>query len=100
MEVRTPSQVGRCPLHGGDCAALRPGSTVPRASGGGHDWIFAARVGYYSDPDHDGLAALDSKQNHVTVGGGVVVKNQLQVDVAGNFAKHVKEGLISFVVRF
>jgi len=67
---------------------------------GGHDWIFAARAGYYSDPDHDGLAGLDSKQDHVTVGGGVVVKNQLQVDVAGNFAKNVKEGLISFVVRF
>ena len=57
-------------------------------------------LGYYSDPDHDGLAGLDSKQDHFTVGGGVVVKNQLQVDVAGNFAKNVKEGLLSFVVRF
>lgn len=67
---------------------------------GGSDWLFAARLGYYSDPDHDGLAGLDSKQNHFTVGGGVVVKNRLQVDVAANFAKNIKEGLLSFVVRF
>jgi len=67
---------------------------------GGSDWLFAVRAGYYSDPDHDGLAALDSKQNHFTAGGGVVVKNRLQVDVAGNFAKNIKEGLLSFVVRF
>lgn len=66
----------------------------------GNDWIVAGRVGYYSDPDHDGLAGLDSKQNHFTVGGGVVVKNQLQVDVAANFASHAKEGLLSVVVRF
>jgi long-chain fatty acid transport protein len=67
---------------------------------GGNDWVFAVRAGYYSDPDHDGLAGLDSKQNHATFGGGVVVKNQLQVDIAANIAKHVKEGLLSFVVRF
>lgn len=66
----------------------------------GNDWIFAVRGGYYSDPDHDGLAGLDSKQDHFTVGGGVVVKNQLQLDAAGNFADNVKELLLSMVVRF
>ena len=66
----------------------------------GNDWLMALRAGYFSDPDHDGLAGLNSKQNHFTVGGGVVVKNKLQVDIAGNFAKNIKEALLSFVVRF
>ncbi|MFI5184355.1 MAG: OmpP1/FadL family transporter [Vicinamibacteria bacterium] len=66
----------------------------------GSDWLLAVRGGYYSDPDHDGLAGLDSKQNHFTAGGGVVVKNRLQIDIAGNFAHNIKEGLMSFVVRF
>ncbi len=66
----------------------------------GDDWIFSLRGGYYLDPDHDGLAGRDSKQNHVTFGGGVVVKNKLQVDGAVNLADAVKEGLLSFVVRF
>lgn len=66
----------------------------------GNDWIFAVRAGFYTDPDHDGLAGLDSKQTHVTVGGGVVVKNALQLDAAGNFADNVKEFLLSMVVRF
>jgi long-subunit fatty acid transport protein len=66
----------------------------------GNDWLFALRGGYYSNPDHDGLASLDSKQNHFTVGGGVVVKNKLQVDIAGNFAHNIKEALLSFVARF
>lgn len=66
----------------------------------GNDWIFALRGGFYTDPDHDGLAGLDSEQSHFTVGGGVVVKNALQLDAAGNFADSVKELLLSMVVRF
>jgi long-subunit fatty acid transport protein len=66
----------------------------------GSDWIFAVRGGYYSDPDHDGLPGIDTKQDHVTFGGGVVIKGKLQIDVAANLAKHVKEGLISVVARF
>lgn len=66
----------------------------------GSDWIFSMRGGYYLNPDHDGLAGVDSKQNHVTFGGGVVVKNKLQVDGAVNIADAIKEALVSFVVRF
>jgi long-subunit fatty acid transport protein len=66
----------------------------------GSDWIFSLRGGYYRDPDHDGLRGVDSDQNHATFGGGIVVKNRLQVDVAANLASGIKEGLISFVVRF
>ena len=66
----------------------------------GSDWVFAVRAGYYSDPDHDGIKGIDSAQHHGTFGGGVVIKNQLQIDVAGNFAKNIRDGLISIVVRF
>jgi long-subunit fatty acid transport protein len=66
----------------------------------GNDWLFALRAGFYTDPDHDGLAGIDSKQNHVTIGGGFVVKNSLQLDAAGNIASKVKEVLISLVARF
>jgi len=64
------------------------------------DWILAVRGGFYTDPDHDGLAGLDSEDVHATFGAGVVVQNKLQIDVAANLATRVKEGLISFVVRF
>lgn len=67
---------------------------------GSSDWLFAARAGVYTNPDHDGLAGVDSEQTHFTIGGGFVVKNRVQLDVAGNFAKLVKEGLVSLVVRF
>jgi long-subunit fatty acid transport protein len=66
----------------------------------GSDWLLAVRAGFYTDPDHDGLAGLNSDQTHVTIGGGVVVKNRVQLDVAGNFADFIKEGLLSVVVRF
>jgi long-subunit fatty acid transport protein len=66
----------------------------------GNDWIVSLRGGMYTDPDHDGLAGLDSDQVHVTLGGGVVVQNRLQVDAAVSLSDRVKEGLISFVVRF
>ena len=67
---------------------------------GGSDWIFAVRVGYFSDPDHDGIKGIDAGQHHGTVGGGVVLKNRLQIDVAGNFAKNIRDFLFSVVARF
>jgi long-subunit fatty acid transport protein len=89
-------QGGREPL--ADKTEIHVGAEYTWA--GGNDWVFALRGGFYTDPDHDGLAGVDSSQDHATVGGGVVVKNRLQIDLAGNFAKYVKEGLLSVVVRF
>jgi len=66
----------------------------------GSDWVIAVRAGYYSDPDHDGIKGIDAQQHHGTVGGGVVIKNQVQIDVAGNFAKNIRDGVLSLVVRF
>jgi long-subunit fatty acid transport protein len=65
-----------------------------------NDWILALRGGLYTNPDHDGLAGLDSDDVHATFGAGVVVQNKLQIDLAANLANRVKEALISFVVRF
>ena len=62
--------------------------------------VLAARAGLYTDPDHDGLAGVDSDQVHVTFGGGVVLGNRVQIDAAANLADTVREGLLSFVVRF
>jgi long-chain fatty acid transport protein len=67
---------------------------------GGSDWNFAVRVGYFSDPDHDGIKGIDAGQHHGTIGGGVVIKNRLQLDLAGNFAKNIRDGLFSVVIRF
>lgn len=89
-------QGGREPLE--DATEFHGGLEYTWTSGS--DWIFSMRGGYYLNPDHDGLGGVDSKQNHITFGGGVVVKNKLQVDGAVNIADSIKEGLISFVVRF
>jgi len=87
---------GREPLE--DATEFHAGTEYTWA--GGSDWLFAARAGVYTDPDHDGLGGVDSDQTHFTVGGGFVVKNRVQLDLAGNFAKLLKEGLASLVVRF
>jgi long-chain fatty acid transport protein len=62
--------------------------------------VLAVRAGLYTDPDHDGLAGVDSDQVHVTFGGGVVLGNRVQLDAAANLADTVREGLLSVVVRF
>jgi long-chain fatty acid transport protein len=62
--------------------------------------VLAVRAGLYTDPDHDGLAGVDSDQVHLTFGGGVVLGNRVQIDAAANLADTVREGLLSFVVRF
>jgi long-subunit fatty acid transport protein len=66
----------------------------------GSDTVLALRGGLYTDPDHDGLAGVESDQVHVTFGAGVVLKNRVQIDAAANLADTVQEGLLSLVVRF
>jgi long-subunit fatty acid transport protein len=61
---------------------------------------FSVRAGVFTDPDHDGQKLLDGKQVHGTFGAGFVLGGRLQVDFAANFAKRVKEGLVSLVYRF
>jgi long-subunit fatty acid transport protein len=75
---------------------------------GGAEYVFSAgadasvalRAGAYNDPDHDGLGGVDSNQVHVTFGGGLVVKNRVQIDAAVNRASNITEGIVSFVLRF
>jgi long-chain fatty acid transport protein len=66
----------------------------------GSETTVALRAGGYTDPDHDGLAGVDSDQVHVTFGGGVVLGNRVQIDGALNIAPKVTEGIVSFVLRF
>ena len=87
---------GREPLE--DATEIHGGLEYTWAEG--NDWIFSIRGGSYLDPDHDGLGGVDSGQVHGTFGAGVVFKSRLQVDLAASVAERVKEGLISFVVRF
>jgi hypothetical protein len=61
---------------------------------------FSIRAGVFTDPDHDGQKLLDAKQVHGTFGAGFVLGGRLQVDFGANFAKRVKEGLVSLVYRF
>jgi hypothetical protein len=61
---------------------------------------FSIRAGVFTDPDHDGQKLLDSDQVHGTFGAGFVLGGRFQVDFGANFAKRVKEGLVSFVYRF
>jgi long-subunit fatty acid transport protein len=61
---------------------------------------FSVRAGFFTDPDHDGLSRVDTSQVHFTFGSGFVVGGHFQVDFGANFAKRVKEGLVSFVYRF
>src|SRR5262249_12978221 len=87
---------GRAPLE--DATELHVGGEYTWAMG--NDWLFAARAGFFTDPDHDGLAGLDPQHTHFTFGGGFVVKNTLQLDAAGNISSKVKEVLLSLVARF
>jgi long-chain fatty acid transport protein len=67
-------------------------------AGGGNTPI-SLRGGFWTDSDHDGFASIDSDQEHVTAGIGIVLK-KLQFDVAGHFSDTVDEGLVSLVYRF
>jgi long-chain fatty acid transport protein len=77
-------------LHGGAEYAFSAGSNA----------TVALRAGAYNDPDHDGLGGVDSSQVHVTFGGGLVLKNRVQIDAAVNRASNITEGIVSFVLRF
>jgi len=57
------------------------------------------RFGAYFEPDHDGIADVDSAQHHLTFGAGVVFSERFQFDGAVNVAENVQEALFSFVYR-
>jgi len=57
------------------------------------------RFGAYFEPDHDGMADVDSRQHHLTFGAGVVFSERFQFDGAVNVAENVQEALFSFVFR-
>lgn len=58
------------------------------------------RFGYYNNPDHDGDRFTDTGQDFFTIGGGVFLKERLQLDVALAFSDDVTDALLSFVWHF
>jgi long-chain fatty acid transport protein len=60
------------------------------------------RAGFFTDPDHDGIArhVVDSSDTHYTAGLGFVFQQNLQLDLAGRFSDSVTEGMVSLVYRF
>lgn len=72
--------------------------------GGEYTWLrgntpIPLRFGAYFEPDHDGIADVDSTQHHLTFGAGVVFSERFQFDGAVNIAENVQEALFSFVFR-
>jgi long-subunit fatty acid transport protein len=72
---------------------------------------FAARVGFYTDPDHKirftgsdpasrAIFPGGKDRYHVTAGIGVVPVPGFQLDFAGNWSESVKELVLSTVFRF
>lgn len=57
------------------------------------------RAGFFNEPDHDGFANVDSSDDHLTVGGGVVLKNKFQVDVAASLSDRQDVVVFSLVYR-
>jgi long-subunit fatty acid transport protein len=71
----------------------------------------AIRGGIFRDPDHrirfNGpdpdirlLFPEGDDEIHITFGGGIVPKDNFQIDVAGNISENIKEFIISSVYRF
>jgi hypothetical protein len=58
----------------------------------------ALRGGIFTDPDHDGIADVDSNEVHVTFGGGAVL-SLFQFDAAVNIGESIQEILFSLVFR-
>jgi len=58
------------------------------------------RAGVFSDPDHDNTKEIDSDQVHASLGIGVVIKEDFQLDFAVRAADTITDAVFSFVYRF
>ncbi len=67
---------------------------------GGNKLPLILRGGLYTDPDHDGFRQIDSDQTVYTFGLGTVLRQNLQIDVAGQFSGPADSGVLSLVYRF
>jgi hypothetical protein len=61
---------------------------------------FTVRTGVYTDPDHDGIDAIDSDDTIYTLGFGTVFRERFQVDVAAASSDRTKSAILSMVYRF
>ncbi len=58
------------------------------------------RGGVFTDPDHDGFRQIDSDETVFTLGLGVVLRQNIQIDAAGQFGGAADSGVLSLVYRF
>ncbi len=67
---------------------------------GGNKLPLIVRGGVYTDPDHDGFRQIDSDETIYTFGLGTVLRQKIQIDVAGQFSGPADSGVLSLVYRF
>ena len=58
------------------------------------------RGGVFTDPDHDGFRQIDSDETGYTFGLGIVLRQNIQIDAAGQFSGPTDSGVLSLVYRF
>ena len=64
------------------------GIDVPSCRIRGHNPTFG------TDPDHDGLARIDSDIEHVTAGVGIAIGRRFHLDFAAHFSDLVDETML------
>ncbi len=66
---------------------------------GGNKLPLILRGGAYTAPDHDGFRQIDSDETVLTFGLGTVLRQNIQIDVAGQFSGPADSGVLSLVYR-
>jgi long-subunit fatty acid transport protein len=61
---------------------------------------YQLRVGMFSVPDHDGFQAIDSDRMYYTLGGGVALSEQIELNVGTSFSEDMIDTLLSFSYNF
>ncbi|CAK8713087.1 Long-chain fatty acid transport protein [Candidatus Electrothrix aarhusensis] len=61
---------------------------------------YQLRAGMFSVPDHDGFQAIDSDRMYYTLGGGVTLSKQIELNVGTSFSEDMIDTLLSFSYNF
>lgn len=62
--------------------------------------LLSVRAGLFSDRDHDGYSAIDTRDTHYTFGIGTVIAENFQIDVGYEWSDKVDNLVVSGVYRF
>jgi long-chain fatty acid transport protein len=61
---------------------------------------YQLRAGMFSVPDHDGFQAIDSDIVYYTLGGGVALSEQIELNLGTSFSEDSMDTLLSFSYNF